>query len=109
MGAALPVTVGLAMGERPGVLALVGIVVAIGAVALVSGALGTHVHNTPTRIVVLAVFVGACFADEGPTMKRFRPRARGRATRIRSRQILGIKPFPQAGQSIPKGWDTAFG
>jgi len=63
VGAALPVTVGLAMGERPGVLALVGIVVAIGAVALVSGALGTHVHNTPTRIVVLAVFVGACFGS----------------------------------------------
>ena len=31
------------------------------------------------------LFVGACFADEGPTMKRFRPRARGRATRIRKR------------------------
>ena len=27
----------------------------------------------------------ACFADEGPTMKRWRPRARGRATRIRKR------------------------
>jgi large subunit ribosomal protein L22 len=31
------------------------------------------------------LFVAACFADEGPTMKRFRPRARGRATRIRKR------------------------
>jgi large subunit ribosomal protein L22 len=27
----------------------------------------------------------ACFADEGPTLRRFRPRARGRATRIRKR------------------------
>jgi large subunit ribosomal protein L22 len=27
----------------------------------------------------------ACFADEGPTLKRFRPRARGRASRIRKR------------------------
>ena len=27
----------------------------------------------------------ACYADEGPTMRRFRPRARGRATRIRKR------------------------
>ena len=63
VGAALPVTVGLAMGERPGALALVGIVVAIAAVALVSGALGTHQHNTPRRIVVLAVFVGACFGS----------------------------------------------
>jgi large subunit ribosomal protein L22 len=31
------------------------------------------------------LFVSACFADEGATMKRWRPRARGRATRIRKR------------------------
>ncbi len=31
------------------------------------------------------LFVSACYADEGPTMKRFRPRARGRAGRIRKR------------------------
>ena len=31
------------------------------------------------------LFVAACYADEGPTMKRWRPRARGRATRIRKR------------------------
>ena len=29
--------------------------------------------------------VAACYADEGPTLKRWRPRARGRATRIRKR------------------------
>ena len=29
------------------------------------------------------LFVSACYADEGPTLKRWRPRARGRATRIR--------------------------
>lgn len=28
------------------------------------------------------LFISACFADEGPTIKRFRPRARGRAGRI---------------------------
>ncbi len=31
------------------------------------------------------LYVSACFADEGPTIKRWRPRARGRATRIRKR------------------------
>jgi large subunit ribosomal protein L22 len=31
------------------------------------------------------LFVSACYADEGTTAKRWRPRARGRATRIRKR------------------------
>ena len=32
-----------------------------------------------------SLYVRACFADEGPTMRRFKPRARGRATRINKR------------------------
>ena len=31
------------------------------------------------------LFVSEAYADEGPTLKRFRPRARGRATRIDKR------------------------
>ena len=31
------------------------------------------------------LFIKHIFADEGPTLKRFRPRAMGRATRIRRR------------------------
>ena len=31
------------------------------------------------------LYVSACYADEGPTLKRYRPRALGRATRIRKR------------------------
>jgi len=31
------------------------------------------------------LYVASCYADEGPTLKRWRPRARGRATRIRKR------------------------
>lgn len=31
------------------------------------------------------LYVSACYADEGATIKRWRPRARGRATRIRKR------------------------
>ena len=31
------------------------------------------------------LYISACYADEGSTLKRWRPRARGRATRIRKR------------------------
>jgi large subunit ribosomal protein L22 len=31
------------------------------------------------------LYVSACYADEGPTLRRYRPRARGRAGRIRKR------------------------
>jgi large subunit ribosomal protein L22 len=40
-------------------------------------------HNDGQVSEELAVV--ACYADEGPTLKRFRPRARGRASRIRKR------------------------
>jgi large subunit ribosomal protein L22 len=41
------------------------------------------------------LYVKACYADEGPTLKRFRPRAKGRASRIRKRTahitiVLGV-------------------
>jgi large subunit ribosomal protein L22 len=38
-------------------------------------------HNLDSR----ALFVTEAFVDEGPTLKRFRPRAQGRAYRIRKR------------------------
>lgn len=44
------------------------------------------------------LFVSACYADEGTTIKRWRPRARGRATRIRKRTChvtLIISPMPE--------------
>jgi len=40
-------------------------------------------HNDGQAAEELAVV--ACYADEGPTLKRFRPRARGRASRINKR------------------------
>src|SRR5437588_6035110 len=40
-----------------------------------------HNDNIPEE----ELFVTRAFADEGPTMKRWRPRARGRGTRIRKR------------------------
>ena len=50
-------------------------------------------HNN--QIPADELFVSACFADEGPTLKRWRPRARGRATRIRKR-TCHIRPRPSA-------------
>lgn len=43
-------------------------------------AVANAVHND--EIPADELYVSACYADEGPTLKRFRPRARGRAGRI---------------------------
>jgi large subunit ribosomal protein L22 len=56
--------------------------------ALVGKVLASAVANAerdPHNLVADELYVSACFADEGPTLKRWRPRARGRATRIRKR------------------------
>jgi large subunit ribosomal protein L22 len=58
-----------------------------GAAEVVAKALNSAVANAITNDgqVPEELYVSACFADEGPTLKRWRPRARGRATRIRKR------------------------
>jgi large subunit ribosomal protein L22 len=38
-----------------------------------------------TNMDVDSLYIKRVYADEGPTLKRFRPRAMGRATRIRKR------------------------
>jgi large subunit ribosomal protein L22 len=50
---------------------------------LLTSAIANAEHNDEQDASEL--FISACFADEGPTLKRWRPRARGRATRIRKR------------------------
>lgn len=50
---------------------------------LLDSAVANAVNND--SIPADELFVAACFADEGPTMKRFRARARGRAGAIRKR------------------------
>ncbi len=50
---------------------------------VLASAVANAVHNDGLDAEEL--FVSACYADEGSTLKRWRPRARGRATRIRKR------------------------
>ena len=50
---------------------------------LLDSAIANAEHNDSQ--VTDELYVSACFADEGRTNKRWRPRARGRATRIRKR------------------------
>jgi len=61
ISAVVPVVVGFAGGERPTLLSTTGIVVAIVAVALVSGASGGGAQRTPRRIAGLAVLAGLGF------------------------------------------------
>ncbi len=61
VGAVVPLLVGVATGDRPGGLAVVGIVVAVAAVVLVSGAIGEHHVPTPPGVVALAAAAGAGF------------------------------------------------
>jgi large subunit ribosomal protein L22 len=50
---------------------------------VLASAVANAIHNDEQDPDEL--YVRACFADEGPTLRRFRPRARGRATRVRKR------------------------
>jgi len=50
---------------------------------LLASAVANAEHND--QLDSSTLYVSACYADEGPTLKRWRPRARGRATRIRKR------------------------
>jgi large subunit ribosomal protein L22 len=50
-----------------------------------------------------SLLVSECYVDEGPTLKRFRPRAQGRAYRIRKRtcHITVVVESVQAGTARP--------
>jgi large subunit ribosomal protein L22 len=58
-----------------------------GAAAVVAKVLDSAVANAGANhhLDPDALYVAECWADEGPTLKRYRPRARGRATRINKR------------------------
>ncbi len=52
------------------------------------------------------LYVSACFCDEGTTIKRWRPRARGRITRRRHRTshiTVVVSPMPVAQREVARG------
>jgi len=62
--------------------------------------------------VAAELFVSACYADEGPTLKRFRPRARGRASRIRKRTshiTIIVSRLPEDRLAIVRATEVASG
>lgn len=60
---AVPVVVGLLSGERPGALALLGIPLALLAIALVSDVLGPDHRRAPFKVVGMAFGAGAVFGS----------------------------------------------
>jgi large subunit ribosomal protein L22 len=62
---------------------------------VLTSAIANAQHNDELDADLL--YVSTCYADEGPTLKRWRPRARGRATRIRKRMChitIIVSPMP---------------
>jgi large subunit ribosomal protein L22 len=60
---------------------------------VLASAVANAVNNDGLEAETL--YIKACFADEGPTLKRFKPRAKGRASRINKRTchitiVLGV-------------------
>ena len=71
---------GKSCGEAQDILALSERDVAQPIGKVLDSAIANAEHNDGLDADEL--YVSACYADEGPTLKRWRPRARGRATRI---------------------------
>ena len=69
--------------DADGILEFTERAVAVEIRKVLSAAVANAEHND--ELDPNGLFVSACYADEGPTLKRWRPRARGRATRIRKR------------------------
>ncbi len=74
---------GLHVDDADGVLEFTDRAVATEIRKVLASAVANAEHND--SVDPNELFVSACYADEGPTLKRWRPRARGRATRIRKR------------------------
>jgi large subunit ribosomal protein L22 len=93
--AVLDIVRGLPVGEAADVLTFTE----RGASEVIAKCLASAVANAQHNDELDAdtLYVSACYADEGPTLKRWRPRARGRATRIRKRMshiTIIVSPMP---------------
>ena len=86
---------GLPVGEAQDVLQFTERSASVVVARALTSAVANAQHNDELDPDTL--YVSTCYADEGPTLKRWRPRARGRATRIRKRMChitIIVSPMP---------------
>lgn len=77
---------------------------------VLNSAVANAIHNDQAEEE--ALYVKACFADESPTIKRFRPRARGRAnTRLRrgAHVTIVVAPYSADEQKAREAVEAASG
>ena len=74
---------GKSIAEAQAILQLTERSASVPILKTLNSAVANAEHND--NIAADELYVSACFSDEGPTLKRFRPRARGRAGRINKR------------------------
>ena len=60
-------------------------------------------RSTTSQLDPDTLFVSRAYVDEGPTLKRFRPRAQGRAYRIRKRTCHITVEVESIEAPAPKG------
>jgi large subunit ribosomal protein L22 len=90
---------GLPVGEAADVLQFTERAASVVIAKALASAVANAQHND--ELDGDSLYVSACYADEGPTLKRWRPRARGRATRIRKRMchitiVVSVMPSEMA-------------
>ena len=59
----VPVIIGLSTGERPGLLALLGIPIALVAIALISDVMGPNHRRAPAKVLLMALLAGCTFGS----------------------------------------------
>ncbi len=71
------------VGEATAILKFTSKRASVYVLRVLSSALANATHNNEMNLDNL--YVAEAYVDEGPTLKRFRPRARGTASKIRKR------------------------